>query len=342
MAVTILSESESVDYQKLLTGTRDFIPASALVSSKSYQTVKEALEDPITKENMLDVWKQLINHIQAGHYVGTDEAAQGIVSAIMEHPKIILEHEDFKDVKLIPYFKEVQAYKLPFPKMVIVLGSPFNVSQLIAKSNISKEKHDDGKGNLTLFWCVYAAQHDEQVLLYVPLMDVDTKVLHILELGISYGETATGTPKMATWVHPQQHTWTTVDKMGYFLRFLSEAVFMMTLNPSESQGCASIPTEKEIAINKKRLRKNKKPLIEFKLITIDGKKKDALPSIPVGSHASPRQHWRRGHWRHYSSGKNVFIEPMLVGDEKNGKIIKDYAVGKYEDRGHERGGAHPA
>jgi hypothetical protein len=27
-----------------------------------------------------------------------------------------------------------------------------------------------------------------------------------------------------------------------------------------------------------------------------------------------------------ASGKRVFVKPMLVGDEKNGKIIKDYIV----------------
>jgi hypothetical protein len=31
------------------------------------------------------------------------------------------------------------------------------------------------------------------------------------------------------------------------------------------------------------------------------------------------------------SGKKVWIDPMLVGDEENGKIIKDYAVGNYKE-----------
>jgi hypothetical protein len=38
-----------------------------------------------------------------------------------------------------------------------------------------------------------------------------------------------------------------------------------------------------------------------------------------GSHASPRMHWRRGHWRMQAVGegraerKTIWIEPMLVG-----------------------------
>jgi hypothetical protein len=81
----------------------------------------------------------------------------------------------------------------------------------------------------------------------------------------------------------------------------------------------------EIQVNKKKLSKRKSPTIEFRLIKIDGYKPQ-LPTLPQGTHASPRQHWRRGHWRNLASGKRVFVKPMLVGDEKNGKIIKDYIV----------------
>ena len=78
-------------------------------------------------------------------------------------------------------------------------------------------------------------------------------------------------------------------------------------------------------------RSGKKPLVEFRMIVIDGKA-SALPTAPQGTHASPRLHWRRGHWRTMKkSGKKVWIDPMLVGDEENGKIIKDYAVGKYDE-----------
>jgi hypothetical protein len=94
----------------------------------------------------------------------------------------------------------------------------------------------------------------------------------------------------------------------------------------------STPTPDEVAVNRKRISKGKKPLVEFRLITVDTKKKDDEVTMPHGTHASPRQHWRRGHWRTApKSGKKVWIDPMLVGDETNGKIIKDYAVGYYEE-----------
>jgi hypothetical protein len=42
---------------------------------------------------------------------------------------------------------------------------------------------------------------------------------------------------------------------------------------------------------------------------------------PVGTHASPNMHWRRGHWRHQAHGpqrsqrKDIWIEPCLVNPE---------------------------
>ena len=117
-----------------------------------------------------------------------------------------------------------------------------------------------------------------------------------------------------------------------FIRTAIIALYKMTLGGGEMM--VSIPTPEEIAINRKRIHKGKKPLVEFRLINIESKV--SLPSVPHGSHASPRLHWRRGHWRTApKSGKKVWIDPMLVGDEENGKIIKDYAIGKYkEERKH--------
>lgn len=49
-----------------------------------------------------------------------------------------------------------------------------------------------------------------------------------------------------------------------------------------------------------------------------------------GSHASPRWHLRRGHWRHLSNGRRIFVRQCEVGDPERGGVVKDYAV-----RGHE-------
>lgn len=64
----------------------------------------------------------------------------------------------------------------------------------------------------------------------------------------------------------------------------------------------------------------------WKLVDID------LDRIPKearecgGTHASPRWHIRRGHWRTLLDGRRVFVQPCEVGDRARGGIVKDYTV----------------
>lgn len=45
-----------------------------------------------------------------------------------------------------------------------------------------------------------------------------------------------------------------------------------------------------------------------------------------GTHASPRWHIRRGHWRQLADGRRVFVRECHVGDASRGGVIKDYHV----------------
>jgi len=45
-----------------------------------------------------------------------------------------------------------------------------------------------------------------------------------------------------------------------------------------------------------------------------------------GTHASPRLHERRGHWRHLRSGEIVWVRECLVGSPERGVVEKDYRV----------------
>ncbi len=45
-----------------------------------------------------------------------------------------------------------------------------------------------------------------------------------------------------------------------------------------------------------------------------------------GTHASPRWHIRRGHWRSLSDGRRVFVRECQVGDIARGGVVKDYQV----------------
>lgn len=47
-----------------------------------------------------------------------------------------------------------------------------------------------------------------------------------------------------------------------------------------------------------------------------------------GTHASPRWHIRRGHWRQLADGRRVFVRACQVGDPGRGGVLKDYTVGE--------------
>lgn len=70
--------------------------------------------------------------------------------------------------------------------------------------------------------------------------------------------------------------------------------------------------------------KSKRPLWEYKLIPVTQWESDS--ESRGGTHASPRWHMRRGHWRNCKSGKRVWVEQMEVGDKSKGIIVKDYVV----------------
>jgi hypothetical protein len=45
-----------------------------------------------------------------------------------------------------------------------------------------------------------------------------------------------------------------------------------------------------------------------------------------GTHASPRWHIRRGHWRTLAGGRKTFVRECEVGDPARGGVIKDYRI----------------
>jgi hypothetical protein len=75
----------------------------------------------------------------------------------------------------------------------------------------------------------------------------------------------------------------------------------------------------------KRLRQGKKPLYDWRTVVIE-------PAKPKrehqgGTHASPRHHERRGHWRQMKkSGKRVWVNSCKVGSPANGIVFHDYKV----------------
>lgn len=94
-------------------------------------------------------------------------------------------------------------------------------------------------------------------------------------------------------------------------------------------GCSNITTQNHaapVALNKKRLRKGKPPLYEYKtlVLTLDAKSKPG--ESKGGTHASPRVHLRRGHIRKLDDFRRVWVQACVVVGSGNGMVAKDYKI----------------
>lgn len=78
--------------------------------------------------------------------------------------------------------------------------------------------------------------------------------------------------------------------------------------------------------NQRRAKQGRPPLI-YDWHTVELPAKSARGDGLGGTHASPRRHERRGHWRMTPTGKRVFVRQCWVGDASKGTVFKDYKVG---------------
>ena len=99
-------------------------------------------------------------------------------------------------------------------------------------------------------------------------------------------------------------------------------MFLTKLERAATQAYrASIPATH---LNKVRMAKGKQP---FSVVWNTVVVKPSAPSLNGngGTHASPRQHQRRGHWRKRGD-KRFWVRQATVGKAENGIAFKDYQV----------------
>ena len=98
--------------------------------------------------------------------------------------------------------------------------------------------------------------------------------------------------------------------------------WLMSLTP---QTQAYRATARPSFINSKRRAKGKPPaLFDWRTVVIAPPPEPGPPK--GGTHASPRLHDRRGHWRTTASGKRVWVRDCKVGDASKGVVFKDYKI----------------
>jgi hypothetical protein len=246
-----------------------------------------------------------------------------IKNIVLNYPKIII--EPFGPNKLesiepiLDDFANIGEIKLPFPAMTMVEAVSANGRTIDGFTHAFLKQLDGGVEVLIFVGRDAPDRFYEQafasMLPFKMVIGVADNKIRFLVEGVGHK----GDSKKEVCIP-------STTLMNQTLFSVLKCIHKSTINDG-GEGCyISKPTPREIQVNRKKLTKKKVPLVEFRLIKIEPHKIQ-LPTMPHGTHASPRQHWRRGHWRNLNSGKRVFVKPMLVGDPKNGKIIKDYIVG---------------
>lgn len=286
----------------------------------TYPSVRDAFKsDPKIKDGIKYFFSQLYDTLKSKDGIFSKGVDEEVCQTILKYPKIIIE-PDFQppDNDWIDAFIEEGKIKLPFPKIGVIAGYLHDAPS-----------HSNGRVNRFSFYTV--SQDYDGVLISAFLSSSVNAPLYVASIRL---EVTPDIDNQVLGIYPviphSQEGWLDSEMIHVISDSVLRTIYMMTYHTGDAY--ISTPTPREIEVNQKKLRKGKTPLIEFRLISITGKEQPNTPSTPHGEHASPRQHWRRGHWRAYKSGKRTWVAPMLVGDEANGKIIKDYAVGNYREK----------
>jgi hypothetical protein len=76
------------------------------------------------------------------------------------------------------------------------------------------------------------------------------------------------------------------------------------------------------ANHEKRIRQGKTPMYDWKTITVEPPQPKSVSR--GGTHASPRWHERRGHFRVTKKGSRVWVSNCVVGKASEGAVFHDY------------------
>lgn len=112
-------------------------------------------------------------------------------------------------------------------------------------------------------------------------------------------------------------------------RNLSDVYCCLVIELIEALTCRNVVMEPleviDEKVNARRIKYGKLPLYETRILTIKTTEIKHTTGRQCTSHASPRQHLRRGHIRRLESG-NIWVNSCVVGDANKGVINKQYSV----------------
>lgn len=99
-------------------------------------------------------------------------------------------------------------------------------------------------------------------------------------------------------------------------------IIQTLLGRLEAPQTAYKPIVKQSFTNRRKIAQGKKPSYDWRTVTVLPRERSDSQG---GTHASPRAHDRRGHWRTLKT-KRVWVKPCRVGDPAQGQVFHDYRV----------------
>jgi hypothetical protein len=100
-------------------------------------------------------------------------------------------------------------------------------------------------------------------------------------------------------------------------------VIQTLLGRLEAPQTAYMPVARQSFTSRRKVAQGKKPSYDWRTVTVLPQREPSEPQ--GGTHASPREHDRRGHWRTLKT-KRVWVRPCKVGNPAQGKVFHDYKV----------------
>lgn len=79
-----------------------------------------------------------------------------------------------------------------------------------------------------------------------------------------------------------------------------------------------------LPLNKKRKERGNLPFYSYKILDLRNNLKQESIYTNIGTHASPRYHFRRGHIRRLSEDNLIWVKECMVGDINKGIVEKHY------------------
>jgi len=241
----------------------------------------------------------MMTHTWIDQYAGgTADALRNAVAGAVQF--------DCGPVDEIPVGKGVDfcESRAPFPNTLLQFETPSS---------------DQGASHALVLW---SEQTDGSVLLIAAQRTRDKKWMTVLPTTITRNEDNS--------FH--------YERIGYSERSTKYVMAMhaIAMNFFYILGCSNMATEDNpapAALNKKRAKAGKFPVLEYKTLVLKLNAPSASAQSGGGTHASPRVHLRRGHIRKIDSGRRVWVQACVVGST-HGMVLKDYRITNAGAVGH--------